>query len=153
MDGGAAAGRATERQCTVLLVDDNGDSREMYAFYLRAADYLVHEAADGRDALGIALDCRPDVIVMDLSLPLVDGFTAIERLANNPDTASIPIVVLSASAFPTDEKRARDAGAAAFLTKPCAPDELARTVRHLSERCEASFAPASRSSRTEAPAV
>lgn len=129
-----------EKKCTVLLVDDIPDSREMYAFFLRAAGYAVHEAADGGDALGIALDFRPDVIVMDLSLPSMDGWTAIEKLAATPETAAIPVVVLSAHTFPADEQRARAAGAAAFLAKPCPPDELARQVRRVSESCDSAFA-------------
>jgi CheY-like chemotaxis protein len=128
-----------EKRCTVLLVDDVCDSREMYAFYLRAAGYAVHEAADGGESLALALEFRPDVIVMDLSLPSMDGWTAIAGLAGHPETARIPVVVLSAHTFPTDEQRAREAGAAAFLGKPCAPEDLARTVRRVSESCDRAF--------------
>jgi CheY-like chemotaxis protein len=131
-----------EKRCTVLLVDDVFDTREMYAFFLRSAGYAVHEAADGGDALAIALEFRPDVIVMDLSLPTMDGWTAIAGLAATPETAGIPVVVLSARTFPADEERARAAGAAAFLAKPCPPDELARHVRRVSEECERAFAAA-----------
>ena len=66
-----------ERRCTVLLVDDVCDSREMYAFFLRSAGFSVHEGADGGEAVAIALEFRPEVIVMDLSLPSVDGWTAL----------------------------------------------------------------------------
>ena len=131
-----------EKRCNVLLVDDSRDSREMYAFFLRAAGYAVHEAVDGADAVTMAVELRPDVIVMDLTLPMVDGFTAIEGLASNPDTASIPVVVLSAHAFPDDERRAREVGAAAFLGKPCHPDLLASTVRAVSETCDEAMAAA-----------
>jgi two-component system chemotaxis response regulator CheY len=128
-----------DRRCTVLLVDDVCDSREMYAFFLRAAGYAVHEAADGSDALAMALEFRPDVIVMDLSLPSMDGVTAIASLSAHPETATIPVVVLSAHTFPADEERARQAGAAAFMAKPCAPDDLARVVRQASETCDQAF--------------
>jgi two-component system cell cycle response regulator DivK len=128
-----------EKRCTVLLVDDDSDSREMYAFFLRGAGFAVHEAADGSDAVALALEFRPDVIVMDLSLPSVDGWTAIARLSANPETATIPVVALSASTFPSDEQRAREAGAAAFLAKPCDPDLLARIVRLVSESCDRAF--------------
>jgi two-component system, cell cycle response regulator DivK len=130
-----------EKRCTVLLVDDVGDSREMYAFFLRAAGYACHEAADGGDAVEMALEFRPDVIVMDLSLPSIDGWTAIANLSGNPETAPIPVVVLSARTFPADEQRAREAGAAAFLAKPCDPIHLARVVRQVSETCDRAFAP------------
>ena len=129
-----------EKRCTILLVEDAFDSREMYAFFLRAAGYAVHEAADGGEALAMALEFRPDVIVMDLSLPSMDGLTAISRLSGNPETGRIPVVVLSAHTFPSDEKCAREAGAAAFLAKPCPPDQLARTVRQVSEGCDRAFA-------------
>jgi len=135
--------RFPEKRCTVLLVDDVCDSREMYAFFLRAAGYVVHEAADGSDAVAVALEFRPDVIVMDLSLPSMDGWTAIASLSRNPETAPIPVVVLSAHTFPADEERARDLGAAAFLAKPCVPEDLARIVRQVSETCDRAFIPPS----------
>lgn len=127
------------KKCTVLLVEDVFDSREMYAFFLRAAGYAVHEAADGSEALDIALAFHPDVIVMDLSLPSMDGVTAIAKLSGHPETGGIPVVVLSAHTFPSDERRAREAGAAAFLAKPCPPDQLARVVRQVSEGCDRAF--------------
>jgi CheY-like chemotaxis protein len=129
-----------EKRCHVLLVDDARDSREMYAFFLRAAGYAVHEATDGANAVAMAIELRPDVVVMDLTLPLLDGFAAIARLAEHPETADIPVVVLSAHTFPDDERRARAAGAAAFLAKPCHPDLLAREVRRVSERCDEAMA-------------
>jgi CheY-like chemotaxis protein len=132
-----------EKRCTVLLVDDVCDSREMYAFFLRAGGYAVHEAAEGGDALAMALEFHPDVIVMDLTLPSMDGWTAIASLSGNPETAAIPVVVLSAHTFPADEQRAREAGAAAFLAKPCAPGDLARIVRQVSETCDRAFVPPS----------
>lgn len=128
-----------EKRCTVLLVDDVHDTREMYAFFLRASGYAVHEAADGGDVLALAVEFHPDVVVMDLSLPSMDGWAAIASLAAHPETASIPVVILSAHTFPADQARARESGAAAFLAKPCPPDHLARIVREVSERCEKAF--------------
>ena len=128
-----------EKRCTVLLVDDVHDSREMYAFFLRASGYAVHEAADGSDVLAMAVEFRPDVVVMDLSLPSMDGWTAMASLAAHPDTAAIPVVILSAHTFPADEQRAKETGAAAFLAKPCPPDLLARIVRQVSDSCEQAF--------------
>jgi CheY-like chemotaxis protein len=129
-----------QKQCTVLLVDDVHDSREMYAFFLRAAGFAVHEAADGTDVLALATEFHPDVVVMDLSLPSMDGWTAMASLSAHPDTATIPIVVLSAHTYPADEQKAKETGAAAFLAKPCAPDLLARVVREVSDSCERAFA-------------
>jgi CheY-like chemotaxis protein len=149
MNEGLAAAPFPEKRCHVLLVDDALDSREMYAFFLRSAGYAVHEAIDGGDAVAIATELRPDVIVMDLSLPSVDGFTAIRQLVAHPETAAIPIVVLSGHTFPDDERRAKEAGAAAFLAKPCHPVVLAATVRKVSGSCDDAFAPIT--SRDPAP--
>ena len=131
-----------QKRCNVLLVDDARDSREMYAFFLRGWGYAVHEATDGGDAVAMAVELRPDVVVMDLLLPMVDGYAAIAALAAHPETAGIPVVVLSAHTFPEDERRAREAGAAAFLGKPCHPDLLASTVRAVSESCDEAMAAA-----------
>ena len=135
--------RSPEKRCTVLLVDDVCDSREMYAFFLRAAGYAVHEAADGSAAVAVTLEFRPDVIVMDLALPSMDGWAVIANLSTNPETGAIPVVVLSAHTFPADADRAREAGAAAFLAKPCVPEHLARIVRQVSESCDGAFIPPS----------
>ena len=128
-----------EKRCTVLLVDDVHDSREMYAFFLRTSGYAVHEAADGCDVLSLAVEFRPDVVVMDLSLPSMDGWTAMASLSAHPETAAIPVVILSAHTFPADQQRAKETGAAAFLAKPCPPDLLARVVREVSGSCERAF--------------
>ena len=99
----------------------------------------MHEAADGCDVLSLAVEFRPDVVVLDLSLPSMDGWAAMEGLAAHPDTAGIPVVILSAHTFPADQERAKQTGAAAFLAKPCPPDELARMVREVSEGCARAF--------------
>jgi CheY-like chemotaxis protein len=83
---------------------------------------------------------QPDVIVLDLGLPGVDGYALAAALRAHPLTAAIPIVVLSAHAYPEDEQRALEAGAAAFLRKPCLPAELAETLRAVSENCKAPLA-------------
>jgi CheY-like chemotaxis protein len=127
------------KPCTILLVDDVNDTREMYAFFLRASGFAVHEAADGVDVLALAVEFRPDVVVLDLSLPSMDGWSAMEGLSAHPETAGIPVVILSAHTFPADEERAKQTGAAAFLAKPCPPDQLALRLREVSETCAQAF--------------
>src|ERR1700687_1622923 len=87
-----------ERPC-VLLVDDYPDARVMYTEYLKYSGFEVVEAADGIEALRQALESMPDIILMDLSLPLMDGWEATRRLKADPRTATIPIVALTGHAL------------------------------------------------------
>jgi two-component system cell cycle response regulator DivK len=123
-------------KCIVLLAEDFEDTRDVYAFYLRREGFTVHDLPDGERVLSLALETQPDVVVLDLALPGVDGYALAAALRATPLTAHIPIVVLSAHAYPEDEQRARQAGASAFLRKPCLPAELANTLRSVSENCK-----------------
>jgi CheY-like chemotaxis protein len=115
----------------VLLVDDLEDSRAMYAEYLARSGCRVVEAGDGRRAIAVAHERLPDVVVIDLSLPVVDGCAAIRLLKGDGETASIPVIVLTGHATLRDAKRAKDAGCDAFLVKPCLPSALLALVRKL----------------------
>jgi CheY-like chemotaxis protein len=126
-------------KCMVLLAEDFEDTRDVYAFYLRREGFTVHDLPDGREVLSLAVELQPDVVVLDLSLPGVDGYCLAAQLRAHPLTARTPIVVLSAHAYPEDERRAREAGAAAFLRKPCLPAELADTLKRVSENCKSAF--------------
>ena len=126
-------------KCMVLLAEDFEDARDVYAFYLRLEGFVVHDLPDGDRVLPLALEMQPDVVVLDLALPGIDGYSLAAALRAHPLTSHIPIVVLSAHAYPEDEKRARDAGAAAFLRKPCLPAELAETLKRVSENCKRAF--------------
>jgi CheY-like chemotaxis protein len=123
-------------KCMVLLAEDFEDTRDVYAFDLRREGFTVHDLPDGNCVLSLAIEVQPDVVVLDLSLPGVDGYCLAAQLRAHPRTAHIPIVVLSAHAYPEDEQRARDAGAAAFLRKPCPPGDLADTLKRVSENCK-----------------
>ncbi len=109
----------------VLVVEDYEDAREMYAAYLRLDGFRVEEAGDGAEAVRLAVALAPDAIVMDLSLPVVDGFETIRRLRAEPGTHGIPIVALSGFA----PAKTDDAGWDAFVAKPCMPHELIGAVR------------------------
>ena len=123
-------------KCMVLLAEDFEDTRDVYAFYLRLEGFIVHDLPDGNCVLSLAIEVQPDVVVLDLGLPGIDGYTLAAELRAHPRTAHIPIVVLSAHAYPEDEQRAREAGAAAFLRKPCLPGDLADTLKRVSENCK-----------------
>jgi len=115
----------------ILMVDDFQDNREMYAAYLRHAGFLVEEAVTGTEALDKAFATGPDLIVMDLSLPGVDGWEATRRLKADPRTQHIPIVVVSGHALEGSVKSAQAAGCDAFLRKPCLPNALLAEVKKL----------------------
>jgi CheY-like chemotaxis protein len=118
----------TERP-RVLLVDDYPDAREMYSEYLQFSGFEVVEAANGVEALQQAVDSDPDIILMDLSLPVMDGWEATRRLKADERTASIPVVALTGHALAGISEGARRAGCDAFVTKPCLPEDLVKEIR------------------------
>jgi CheY-like chemotaxis protein len=115
----------------ILMVDDFQDNREMYAAYLRHAGFVVEEAVTGTEALDKAFAVSPDLIVMDLSLPGVDGWEATRRLKSDARTQHIPIVVVSGHALEGSVRSAQAAGCDAFLRQPCLPNALLAEVRKL----------------------
>lgn len=112
----------------VLIVDDFEDSRTMYAEYLAYSGYTVEQAADGQEAVDLTERLRPDVVVMDLSLPIIDGWEAIRRLKGNDCTRHIPIIALTGHTLAGHSQGAKEAGCDAFLVKPCLPENLAAKV-------------------------
>lgn len=133
-------------KCIVLLAEDFEDTRDVYTFYLRQEGFTVHDLPDGDRVLRLAIELQPDVVVLDLALPGVDGCVLLAELRSHPLTAHIPVVILSAHAYPEDEQRATEAGAAAFLRKPCLPGDLAATLRRVSESCDRASGPGGRPS-------
>jgi two-component system cell cycle response regulator DivK len=116
--------RGTPARPSVLIVEDVADTREMYAWCMRAAGWLVETVVNGREAVLTAAVLLPDVIVMDLALPVLDGFEATRRLKVDPETRHIPIVAVSAQDREEAEARAKAAGCDLFLAKPCLPEDL-----------------------------
>jgi CheY-like chemotaxis protein len=123
----------SERPC-VLLVDDYPDAREMYSEYLQYSGFDVLEAGNGIEALQQAIDREPDIILMDLSLPVMDGWEATRRLKADPRTARIPVVALTGHALAGISEGASRAGCDAFVTKPCLPEDLVKEIRRVLER-------------------
>jgi two-component system cell cycle response regulator DivK len=115
----------------VLVVEDYPDAREMYAEYLRFSGFRVAEARNGEEALALSLELQPDVVLMDLALPLMDGWEATRRLKSDARTAQILIVALTGHALAGHAEGARRAGCDAFVTKPCLPDDLVEVIRQL----------------------
>jgi len=108
----------------ILLVEDYDDAREMYRDYLEFAGFQVDTARDGHEALDKARSLMPDLILMDLSLPGLDGWEATRVLKTDPATRHLVIVALSAHALAAEGERARVAGCDGFIAKPCLPHDL-----------------------------
>ncbi len=113
---------------TVLVVDDEEDLRALFAMILGGAGYDIIEAADGPEAIEIAATAAPDVILLDIRMPSMDGWEVLSELQTHPATAAIPVIVVSAHAQAENPERALDAGARAYLTKPVDRKTLLETV-------------------------
>ena len=115
----------------ILVVDDYQDAREMYAEYLQFSGFRVAEARNGNEAVAQAFSLRPDLILMDLSLPGMDGWEATRVLKADDRTKHIPVVALTGHALAGASEGARKGGCASFVTKPCLPDDLVVEVRRM----------------------
>ena len=108
----------------ILLVEDYDDAREMYRDYLEFSGFQVDTARDGHEALEQARRHNPDLVLMDLSLPGLDGWEATRILKKDPATSHLIVVALSAHALSAEGDRARAAGCDGFIAKPCLPHDL-----------------------------
>jgi CheY-like chemotaxis protein len=119
------------RKQTVLLVEDNDDNRIIYSTYLTHSGFLVVEAADGEQGIALARAVQPDVVLMDASIPVIDGWEATRRLKSDPLTAHIPVIALTAHAPPGDRERALEVGSDGYLPKPVEPRVVAEAVERI----------------------
>ncbi|HEX2697649.1 MAG TPA: response regulator [Anaerolineales bacterium] len=118
----------------VLIIEDNIDNYELVRFLLERAGHEIIWARSGREGIDMAKAGFPDLILMDLSLPEMDGWTATERLKSDPQTGEIPIIALTAHTLPGDRKRALDAGCDSYLSKPLDIALFNETVTGLLEK-------------------
>jgi two-component system, cell cycle response regulator DivK len=122
------------RSRSVLVVDDSTDGREMLSEYLRFRGFLVSEAADGQQAIDLALRDVPAIILMDLSMPGISGAEATRRIKAHPLTRHIPIIAVTAQAFVHQQANAREAGCDGLVVKPfdlvLLADALDRIIEH-----------------------
>jgi two-component system, cell cycle response regulator DivK len=115
----------------VLVVEDYQDAREMYAAYLQFSGFRVAEATNGFEAIDKTLELMPDIILMDLALPKMDGWEATRRLKLDDRTRHIPVVALTGHALAGHAEGARQAGCDSFVTKPCLPDALVAEIQRM----------------------
>lgn len=123
MDPSAPSGQ------TLLLVEDNEDNRIIYSTVLRHLGYVVIEAQDGVQAVDLARRAQPDLILMDISIPRMDGWEATRILRGDPTTRAIPIIALTAHALSDDRERAAEVGFTSYLAKPIEPRAVVAEVR------------------------
>jgi len=116
-------------QPVILLAEDFEDARDLYKDYLEFSGFTVETAANGREAIDLARSLQPDLILMDASMPVLDGWQATRELKANPATSHIPVLALTAHAFDDARQEARSSGCDGFVTKPCLPDDLVAQIR------------------------
>jgi two-component system cell cycle response regulator DivK len=127
--GHVSAGSDTSEAPLILIVDDFEDNRAMYVEYLQFKGFRVVEAVNGQEAVEKTTKLLPAVVVMDLSLPVMDGWEATRRLKANPMTKHIVVIALTGHAEAAHAKKALEAGCDDFVAKPCLPEELLDKVR------------------------
>ncbi|HTO85187.1 MAG TPA: response regulator [Methylomirabilota bacterium] len=113
----------------ILVVEDHEDNRQILRDLLGSAGFEMLEAGDGESALRIAAAEQPDLILMDVQLPLLDGYEATRRLKSDPRLKAIPIIVVTSYALSGEEVRARNAGCDAYVAKPYSPRQLLAKIR------------------------
>ncbi len=119
---------------SILIVEDNMDNYELVRFVLERAGYDVFLAVNGRDGVDAARLQKPDLILMDLGLPEMDGWTASQKLKSDEATKSIPVYALSAHTLPQDRKRAMQAGCDGYVTKPIHVQSFLKIINETFEK-------------------
>jgi two-component system cell cycle response regulator DivK len=113
----------------ILVVEDQEDNRRILRDLLTSAGYEIVQAENGEEALAAAARERPDLILMDIQLPVLDGYEATRRIKANPALRAIPVIAVTSYALSGDEDKARAAGCDAYVTKPFSPRALLAKIR------------------------
>jgi two-component system cell cycle response regulator DivK len=114
---------------TILLVEDNPHNRKIFSGMLNHAGFRVVEAVDGNEAMSKVASEKPDLVLMDLSIPGIDGWECTRRIKGDPATKQVPVIALTAHAMRGDEERAREAGCDGYLSKPVSPKKVVEVVK------------------------
>src|SRR6202040_437207 len=115
----------------ILVVEDTENNRRILNDLLTKAGFDVIEAIDGETGVAMAAERRPDLLLMDIELPIIDGYEATRRIKSNPDLRHIPIIAVTSYALSGDEDKARAAGCDDFVPKPYSPRQLLAKIREL----------------------
>ncbi len=130
----------------VLVVDDFADNRDMYARFLEFSGFRAAQAANGQEALEKAFAERPDLVVMDLSLPGLDGWEATRRLKADARTKDVPVVAVTGHALEGSRQSAEKAGCDGYIPKPCLPIDLVTEIKRVLENRDRGKAPGGKKS-------
>jgi two-component system cell cycle response regulator DivK len=114
----------------VLIVEDQEDLRDVLRMALEGAGYSVIEAQNGREGVEKAVHERPDLVIMDIQMPVLDGYDATREIKSSPDISRTPIIALSSFAMKGDEEKARAAGCDDYVTKPFSPKQMVALVHN-----------------------
>src|SRR6201997_3868166 len=118
----------------ILVVEEQEDNRQIIRDMLAPTDYEITEAEDGEQALLAIAKQRPDLILMDIQLPIIDGYTATRKIKADPALKSIPIIAVTSFALSGEEKKAREAGCDDYVPKPFSPRQLLAKIRQYMPR-------------------
>jgi CheY-like chemotaxis protein len=121
----------------ILLVEDNEDNRIVYSTILKHFGYHVIEALNGEEGIAKARSQQPNLILMDISIPVIDGWEATQVLKHDPATKHIPIIALTAHALASDREKAMEVGCDGYLAKPCEPRAVVAEVQRFLGRSDA----------------
>ena len=113
----------------ILLVEDTEDNRQIIRDLLTSVGYELIEAVDGEEGVALAAEHKPDLILMDIQLPTLDGYEATRRIKADPATAHIPVIAVTSYALSGDEAKTRAAGCDGYVAKPFSPKQLLAKVR------------------------
>ena len=113
----------------ILVVEDQPDNRQIIRDMLAGTGYEITEAENGEEALAAIAKQRPDLILMDIQLPVMDGYAATRRIKNDPTLKSIPVIAVTSYALSGEEKKAREAGCDDYVPKPYSPRQLLAKIR------------------------
>jgi CheY-like chemotaxis protein len=125
---------ATVERSLILIVEDDEDSREVYGDVLVDNGFDVATAVSGLEGLRLTRELHPRLVLMDVSLPDMDGWAVTARIKAEPETWDIPVIVVTAYAFPEDRVRASRVGCEGFLTKPCEPSRVLAEIQRIVAR-------------------
>jgi two-component system cell cycle response regulator DivK len=115
----------------ILMIEDTEDNRQILRDLFASTDYELIEAKDGAEGVAIAKSQQPDLILMDIQLPVLDGYEATRRIKADPALCHVPIIAVTSYALSGDEAKAREAGCDAYVAKPFSPRVLLAKVREL----------------------
>ncbi len=116
---------------TILIVDDEAHIRRLIEFTLKKGGYPLLVATNGKEAIEKAKAHSPDLVIMDVMMPEMDGFQALERLKEDESTASIPVILLTGIGFSSTRKEVEEKGTATYLSKPFSPNKLLKEVQRI----------------------